>query len=82
MKNTNGLGALKKVVQVALIVFGVLLVQGALGASDNFSISFAECLIRCGIGMAMIVAVIWIPRIAQAIRLHKKSKEEVDNHAA
>ena len=68
--------------QVALIVFGVLLIQGALGASDNLAISFDECLIRCGIGMAMIVAVIWIPRIAQAIRLHKKSKEEVDNHAA
>ena len=68
--------------QVALIVFGVLLIQGALGASDNLAISFGECLIRCSIGMAMIVAVIWIPRIAQAIRLHKKSKEEVDNHAA
>lgn len=68
--------------QVALIVFGVLLIQGALGASDNLAISFGECLIRCSIGVAMIAAVIWIPRIAQAIRLHKKSKEEVDNHAA
>lgn len=63
MKNTNGLGALKKVVQVALIVFGVLLVQGALGASDNFSISFSECLFRSLLGMAMIAGAIWIPRI-------------------
>lgn len=68
--------------QVALIVFGVLLVQGALGASDNIAISFGECLIRCGIGMAMIAGAIWIPRIAQAIRLHKQTKEEADNHAA
>ena len=68
--------------QVALIVFGVLLVQGALGASDNIAISFSECLIRCGIGMAMIAGAIWIPRIAQAIRLHKQTKEEADNHAA
>ena len=67
--------------QVALIVFGVLLVQGALGASDNIAISFSECLTRCGIGMAMIAAVIWIPRIAQALRLHKHSKEH-DTHAA
>lgn len=68
--------------QVALIVFGVLLIQGALGASDNFTISFSECLIRCLIGMAMIAGAIWIPRIAQAIRLHKQTKEEADNHAA
>lgn len=68
--------------QVTLIVFGVLLVQGALGASDNIAISFGECLIRCGIGMAMIAGAIWIPRIAQAIRLHKQTKEEADNHAA
>lgn len=67
--------------QVALIVFGVLLIQGALGASDNDTISFLECLIRCGIGMAMIVAVIWIPRITQTLRLHKQSKEH-DTHAA
>ena len=68
--------------QVALIVFGVLLIQGALGASDNLAISFGECLIRCSIGMAMIAGAIWIPRIAQAIRLHKQTKEEADNHAA
>ena len=67
--------------QVALIVFGVLLIQGALGSSDNLAISFGECLIRCGIGMAMIVAVIWIPRITQALRLHKQSKEH-NSHAA
>lgn len=73
MKSTNGLGVLKKAVQVALIVFGVLLVQGALGASDNFNISFAECLIRCGIGMAMIVAVIWIPRITHVHNRKKKA---------
>ena len=68
--------------QVALIVFGVLLIQGTLGASDNFTISFSKCLIRCLIGMAMIAGAIWIPRIAQAIRLHKQTKEEADNHAA
>ena len=68
--------------QVALIVLGVLLIQGALGSSDNNAISFGECLIRCLIGMTMIAGAIWIPRITQAIRLHKKSKEEVDNHAA
>lgn len=61
---------------------GMLIILGALGSSDNFSISFVECLMRCLVGMTMIAAVIWIPRIAQAIRLHKKSKEEVDNHAA
>lgn len=68
--------------QVALIVFGVLLIQGALGASDNLAISFGECLIRCGIGMAMIIAVIWIPRISQEIHLHKQSKRKENNHAA
>lgn len=59
--------------QVALIVFGVLLIQGALGASDNLAISFGECLIRCGIGMAMIVAVIWIPRITHVHNRKKKA---------
>lgn len=58
--------------QVALIVFGVLLVQGALGASDNIAISFGECLIRCGIGMTMIVGAIWLPRCIRY--LHRKTK--------
>ena len=62
--------------QVALIVFGVLLIQGALGSSDNLAISFSECLIRCLIGMAMIAGAIWLPRIAQAIRLHKQKKRQ------
>lgn len=59
--------------QVALIVFGVLLVQGALGASDNIAISFGECLIRCGIGMAMIAGAIWIPRITHVHNRKKKA---------
>lgn len=67
--------------QVALIVFGVLLTQGALGSSDNLAISFSECLIRCLIGMAMITGAIWIPRVAQALHLHKQSREH-DSHAA
>lgn len=67
--------------QVALIVFGVLLIQGTLGASDNFTISFSKCLIRCLIGMAMIAGAIWIPRITQVLRLHKQSREH-DSHAA
>ena len=83
MKNTNGLDILKKAGQVALIVFGVLLIQGALGASDNLAISFGECLIRCGIGMAMIAGAIWLPQIVQALHLHKQpSKDEERNHAA
>ncbi|PWM98929.1 MAG: hypothetical protein DBX37_05835 [Massilioclostridium sp.] len=67
--------------QVTLIVFGVLLVQGALGSSDNLAISFSECLIRCLIGMAMIAGAIWLPRITQALRLHKQSRGH-DSHAA
>lgn len=64
-----------------VIGIGMLIVLGTLGSSDNNAISFGECLIRCGIGMAMIVAVIWIPRITQALRLHKQSKGH-DTHAA
>lgn len=56
--------------QVTLIVFGVLLIQGALGSSDNLAISFNECLIRCLIGMAMIAGAIWIPRI-----IHNRKKK-------
>lgn len=59
--------------QVALIVFGVLLVQGALGASDNLTISFGECLIRCTIGMAMIAGAVWIPRITHVHNSKKKA---------
>ena len=62
---------------------GILIILGALGSSDNFSISFVECLIRCLIGMTMIAGAVWIPRITQALRLHKRpQKSEENNHAA
>lgn len=74
--------AIKDFLRSVAIGIGMLIILGALGSSDNFSISFVECLMRCLVGMTMIAGAIWLPRIAQAIRLHKKSKEEVDNHAA
>lgn len=66
-----------------IIGTGMLIVLGALGASDNFSISFVEGIIRCGIGMAIIAGAIWLPQIVQALHLHKQpSKDEERNHAA
>ena len=59
--------------QVVLIVLGVLLIQGALGSSDNLTISFSECLIRCLIGMAMIAGAIWIPRTV--VHIHRREKQ-------
>lgn len=64
---------MKNLIRGVAIGIGIIVIQGALGASDNFSISFAECLIRCGIGMAMIVAVIWIPRITHVHNRKKKA---------
>lgn len=62
---------------------GMLIILGALGSSDNFSISFVECLIRCLIGMTMMAGAIWLPQIVQALHLHKQpSKDEERNHAA
>lgn len=74
--------AIKDFFRGVVIGTGMLIILGALGSSDNFSISFVECLIRCLIGMALITGAIWLPRIAQAIRLYKQTKEEADNHAA
>ena len=66
-----------------IIGTGMLIVLGALGSSDNFSISFSECLFRSLLGMAMIAGAVWIPRITQALRLHKcPQKSEENNHAA
>lgn len=73
---------MKDFIRGVVIGTGMLIALGSLGLSDSNAISLTECLIRCLVGMAMIAGAIWIPRIAQAIRLHKKSKEEVDNHAA
>ena len=74
--------AMKDFIRGVVIGTGMLIILGALGASDNLTISFGECLIRCLIGMIMIASAIWIPRITQAVRLHKQTKEEADNHAA
>ena len=59
-----------------IIDTGMLIILGALGSSDNFSISFVECLMRCLVGMTMIAGAIWLPRITQAIRLHKQKKRQ------
>lgn len=62
---------------------GMLIILGALGSSDNFSISFVECLMRCLVGMTMIAGAIWLPQIVQALHLHKQPpKDEERNHAA
>lgn len=75
--------AIKDFFRGVVIGAGMLIILGALGSSDNFSISFVECLIRCLIGMALITGAIWLPQIVQALHLHKQpSKDEERNHAA
>ena len=65
-----------------VIGIGMLIVLGTLGSSDNNAISFDECLIRCGIGMAMIAGAIWIPRITQSLHIYKQPKHKRDHYAA
>lgn len=75
--------AIKDFLRSVAIGIGMLIILGALGSSDNFSISFVECLIRCLIGMTMMAGAIWLPQIVQALHLHKQpSKDEERNHAA
>ena len=56
-----------------IIGTGMLIALGALGSLDTDAISFAECLIRCSIGMTMIVGAIWIPRITHVHNRKKKA---------
>ena len=75
--------AIKDFLRSVAIGIGMLIILGALGSSDNVSISFVECLIRCLIGMTMMAGAIWLPQIVQALHLHKQpSKDEERNHAA
>lgn len=73
---------MKNLIRGVAIGIGIIVIQGALGASDNFNISFTECLIHCGIGMGMIVGAIWLPKIIQEVNIHKPQKSEENNHAA
>ena len=73
--------AIKDFIRGVVIGIGMLIALGALGLSDNSTISLTECLIRCLVGMVMIAGAIWLPQIVQALRLHKRSREH-DNHAA
>lgn len=71
---------MKNLIRGVAIGIGIIVIQGALGASDNFNISFTECLIHCGIGMAMIAGAIWIPRITHVHNRKKKSPQGGGNH--
>lgn len=73
---------MKNILKGVVIVCGIIIIQGALGASDNFSISFAECLIRCAIGMVMIAGAIWIPKIKNLHKAQTKEAERTDKNAA
>ena len=65
--------AMKDFIRGVVIGTGVLIALGSLGLSDSNAISLTECLIRCGIGMAMIAGAIWISRITHVHNRKKKA---------
>ena len=49
--------------QCFCVMAGLLIVHGSLGLSDQEELSLAECLMRCGVGLSLMVGGVWLPKL-------------------
>ena len=52
-----------KFAQCFCVLTGLLIVHGSLGLSDQEQVSLAGCLLRCGVGLSLMVGGIWLPKL-------------------
>ncbi|MBC5786940.1 MULTISPECIES: hypothetical protein [Clostridiaceae] len=61
-----------KFAQCFCVLAGLLIVHGSLGLSDQGQVSLAGCLLRCGVGLSLMVGGIWLPKLFPRKRKAKK----------